>query len=750
MPTNKSHALLLLICGFIFTVAHTIAAEPSVELLTNASDVLSLSAAQASQRINISIKGVVTAAENNWDGRFFVQDSTAGVFVDNVGGIQPVPGDVVEVSGVSHPGGYAPVVTSPHWKKVGTAPLPEARPITIERLISGAEDGQRIEVSGVIRAVSASGSKLAVELVSGGSRIHAYQPIPSDTNIQALVGAKVRMKGTAAASFNGALRHFITVAIFAPLPTDFIIEEPVTIDPFQEPLIALNGIAQYRKGRSFNDRVHVKGVVTYKKTGEGLFLQDATGGLQVKSSQTLSFSPGEVIEAVGFPGVENYLPVLEDAVFKKSSEPRTTLVAKAVSGEELLAGLHHADFIRLKGRLLDRLTGGVLSPAGESDAVKNILVLQNSNLLFTAERATTGQSPFLASIPIGSMVEVSGICLLQSGEDGKIKSLQILLPTSNDVRIISKPSWLTPQHLLGILTIVLSVLIVAVSWTIMVSKKNSTLKYLIHERELDQKELQKTHDTLEWRVKERTEQLKFQITARKESEFQFKGTLAERTRLAQELHDTLEQTLTGITLQLDTVAKLFHLNPEGASHHLGLVRNLMRQSQIDLRRSIWDLRSRELEEFNLSSALLASGHQLGDSAGIRVNVETKGSVRPLPEVVEENLLRIGQEALTNIVKHSGANLAEIKLEFGAQTVVLEIKDNGKGFAPENCVGPNDGHFGLLGMKERAKRFGGRFLIASAPGGGTTIHVEIPIIQNTDKSDVKTVDGNKFEEGDSRR
>src|SRR5882724_12703979 len=84
---------------------------------------------------------------------------------------------------------------------------------------------------------------------------------------------------------------------------------------------------------------------------------------------------------------------------------------------------------------------------------------------------------------------------------------------------------------------------------------------------------------LEDRVKERTAQLKFQKTARKESEVQFKAVLSERTRLAQELHDTLEQTLTGIALQLDTASKLFERNPDGAIRHLELARNLMGQSQ---------------------------------------------------------------------------------------------------------------------------------------------------------------------------
>src|ERR1700722_5555554 len=211
LPANKSAALPF-IAGFLFITAPAFAAEPSGGVLTNASDVLSLSAEQASHQINISIKGVVTAAETNWNGKFFVQDATAGVFVESSSNErQPLPGDVVKVSGVSYPGGYAPVVTASRWKKVGTAPLPEAKPVTIEQLISGTEDGQRIEVSGVIRAMSANGSKLAVELASGGYRIRAYTPIAFNTNIQAQVGATVRVKGTAAASFNKALRHFITV-----------------------------------------------------------------------------------------------------------------------------------------------------------------------------------------------------------------------------------------------------------------------------------------------------------------------------------------------------------------------------------------------------------------------------------------------------------------------------------------------------------------------------------------------------------
>jgi len=354
------------------------------------------------------------------------------------------------------------------------------------------------------------------------------------------------------------------------------------------------------------------------------------------------------------------------------------------------------------------------------------LVLQSSNLVFMAEKVASADESFLTSIPIGSTVEVEGICLLQSTEDAKTKSVQLLLPSSESVRILSSPSWLTPQHLLMILAVSFVVILIGSTWIVMVSKRNSALKLLIHERELDRKELQKAHDTLEWRVKERTRQLKTQITARKEADVQSKAILSERTRLAKELHDTIEQTMTGVTLQLNAVAKLLPQNPDTASYHLGLARSMVRTSRVDLRRSIWDLRSRELEQFDLPTALMISGNQIADGAKIRIETETKGKVHPLPEIIEENILRVGQEAITNTVKHSGATRLLLELEFHSKNVILSVKDNGNGFIPESCPGPDQGHFGLLGMSERTKRLGGKIAITSVPGAGTTIRMEIPI------------------------
>ena len=699
-------------------------AAQAADILTNATAVLALSADEASSNLPVSVTGVVTAAETNWTGRFFVEDSSGGVFVQLITNCQPVPGDVVQVWGVSSRGRYAPVITKPHWTKLGTAPLPKAKRISSERLMSGAEDGQRVEVSGIVRTAEFTGSGIGIELVSGGYRFHALFPPSPELAPQTLVGAKVLVRGTAAVFFNAPLRHLITVTLYVPQSEDIIVEQAAPANPFDKPLVPLVNIAQYRHDPPLGYQVHVKGVVTYQRKGEGLFLQDATGGLEIKTTSTEPVLPGETVEAVGFPAVANYLPVLEDAVFHKTTNAPAKLKTNSVTVEELQRGLHHADFVVLRGRLIDRLVAGIGSGVN-GNSIQTTLVLQASNAVFVAEKETSEANPFLGAIPIGSLVEAQGICLLDSSSDGKIKSFRLLLPTSHDVQVIEKPSWLTPQHLLATLVSVFAVLLVAIGWTIWVSNKNFILKSLVQEKETAQRGLQQAHDQLEERVKERTAQLKVEMTARKESELQFRAVLTERTRLAQELHDTLEQTLTGIALQQDLVASQFAKNPESATQHLKIARNLMRQSQADLHRSVWGLRSRAEEEFNLTSALITSVRQITGDTGIRVVTETIGEPGPLSEIIEENLLRIGQEAATNTVKHAGASIFKMELHFSPQQVVLQIHDDGKGFDPENCTGPKDGHFGLLGICERTERLGGTVKITSATNAGTSIRVEIP-------------------------
>ncbi len=734
---RKPHCIFvvftLAVVGIAITTPWLSAAQP----LTNAAQVLSLSTELANQQLPVKVKGVVTAAEPDWDGRFFIQDESSGVFVDNWAGEHPEPGDVVEVTGTTHSGAYAPVISAPNWKKVGTAPLPEARKVSVEQVMSGILDGQRVEVVGVVRVVVPGSIATDVDLASGGYRLHVIVRRPIAMADTDLIGARVRVRGTAAASFNAALRQLVSVVIFAPLQSDLAVEEREGLNPFDKPVLPLNGIAQYRRDMVPGERVHVRGAVTLHRPGEDLFLEDESGGLHVRSRQSDNYAIGQVVEAVGFPEFEHFLPVLQDATIRQTKESSARVKPKRVTVEEIRAGLHHAELITLPAKVIDRNLRTRARPDG-TRLTRTVLLLQQDELLFTAEAEAPAEEMDLSGIPIGSEIEVSGICFAENGSDKKLKSLQLLLPSTKSFQLLKRPSRWTPQRLLIGLGVLLIGSVIGATWTVRVSRQNAVLGELVREREKTQKELQEAHDFLEHRVEERTAQLKSQITARRESELQFKAVLSERTRLAQELHDTLEQTLTGVALQLDTTSKLFQARPETANRHLELARDLVAQGQVEVRRSVWDLRSRALEQFDLPSALATSGEQFAAGAKTHFEVTAKGRVRPLRETVEENLLRIAQEAMTNVVKHSQATIAEVELDYGPNNVTLRVKDNGKGFQQSQCAGPTDGHFGLLGISERAKRLGADLSIQSEPGGGTVLMVKVAVDQEF-RSDKELLD-----------
>jgi signal transduction histidine kinase len=700
-------------------------------VLTNAIQVLSLPGEQAWGK-EVLIRGVVTAAQpstasrTNWAGKFFVQDATAGVFAEDSAGRQPAPGDFVEVKGTSHPGGFAPFISYASWTKLGTAELPEAKLVPIEQLMAGIEDSQRVEISGIIRSFRDDMPLVIYDVASGGFRLSVFAPPVAGIANEDLIGARVRVRGTASTFYSWQLRQLITVELHVPAAADFVIEKAPPGDPFAAPVLPLNRLGQYHQGRDLGERVHVKGMLTYQRPGEDLFLQDATSGLQVRSRQLTRLNPGDIVEAVGFLVFDQYLPVLEDAVFRKSPDTREALQPKSVAIWELKAGYRHADLIKLQGKVLERVeTRASETDASQADS-RTILTLQNSGIVFTVEAFTPEPNQALALVPIGSTVEAVGICFMYITEEGNLQALQLLLPEAGDLRLLHKPNWLTPPRLLAGLTILGVVLVIAFTWIVMIQKKNSALKMLIQEKSTAQQELQQSHDLLEWRVAERTKQLQFEMTARKEAEVSFKATLAERTRLAQELHDTLEQSLTGIGLQVDTAGKLLEKDPAAGNRHLGLARNLMTQTQVELRRSIWDLRSRELEEFDFPNALRVNAQHLTEGTKLTVEIETTGPKRPLSEVTEENLLRISQAALTNVIKHAEATEAKIRLQFRDPDVTLAISDNGRGFNPQDCPGSAEGHFGLLGISERVKRLDGKLQVTSVPGGGTTLEVQVPI------------------------
>ena len=204
------------------------------------------------------------------------------------------------------------------------------------------------------------------------------------------------------------------------------------------------------------------------------------------------------------------------------------------------------------------------------------------------------------------------------------------------------------------------------------------------------------------------------------------AVLQERNRIAREIHDNLAQEILGISVQLEIVVRTMQAAPEVARRHLDRARGLVRSSVAEARRYVWDLRSQSLDERDLPAALAEMTRRLTAESGVQTQFSVGGTFRPLGPQVENNLLRIGQEAVGNAVRHARAKNVSVSLDFGAREVRLEVKDDGRGFDPDAYKGDGGGHFGLVGMRERAEQMGGTASVNSAPGAGTEVVVRVPI------------------------
>ncbi|BAY09960.1 AAA family ATPase [Calothrix sp. NIES-2098] len=198
--------------------------------------------------------------------------------------------------------------------------------------------------------------------------------------------------------------------------------------------------------------------------------------------------------------------------------------------------------------------------------------------------------------------------------------------------------------------------------------------------------------------------------------------LEERNRMAREIHDTLAQSFTGILLQVRAATQVLAGDLEATQAHLEMIEELARAGLAGARRSVSALRPRLLEEGNLESALHRIVAQMRSTTNTAVICKTQGTAYSLATEVENNLLRIGQEALTNAIKYADAGEIRVELAYNETQCILRVKDDGRGFGVGSI--PLSGGFGLLGMSERAERIGAQLMIQSQPGQGTEIIVTI--------------------------
>ncbi len=201
--------------------------------------------------------------------------------------------------------------------------------------------------------------------------------------------------------------------------------------------------------------------------------------------------------------------------------------------------------------------------------------------------------------------------------------------------------------------------------------------------------------------------------------------LDERTRIARDLHDTLLQSLAGVSMQLHGIAKQASTAPEKTAGLVERVRQQVDAAFREARLKVYNLRSPALEGQGLAEALSEFTQRLGAMATARCTLAVTGAPRPSTPEIEEELLRIAQEAANNANRHAQASEIRISLDYSENSLELSICDDGSGFDLEEGY-RKEGHWGLKNMQERAARIGGKCTISSAPGKGTRVEVRVPL------------------------
>jgi len=216
---------------------------------------------------------------------------------------------------------------------------------------------------------------------------------------------------------------------------------------------------------------------------------------------------------------------------------------------------------------------------------------------------------------------------------------------------------------------------------------------------------------------------------RKDVAIEFQATLRERNRLAANLHDTLLQNLTGLSFQIEA-CEAESIPPEVREfNHLDTARHMLQSSLEDLRGAVWALRIQPLGAANLTEALQTVALRLNENRSTSISVTSDHTLPRLSDFVSGNLLLIAQEAILNSLKHGSPNVITVKLTAvgDLESVTLEIADDGDGFVSGTQPGVSAGHFGLVGMRERAESLRGQIHIDSNPGKGTVITVTVPVL-----------------------
>jgi signal transduction histidine kinase len=698
-----------------------------VSALQSASDIRSLPSEKAAEGLPVELQGVVTWRSARKNHAIIVHDGEMSIWVTLLWmsslwerGLAPEPpvcepGTLVRIRGKTGPGGYAPVVIATELEPLGQAPLPVPLKLPVEELLAGSMDAQPVEVEGVVQEVTvpdSAGVASAMMLV-GGHVCRVDVERGTELDREQLIDARVQVRGALTPLFN--LRSQLTaLKLSTNGREDFHVIRAAPADPFQSPRVPLGNLRKFSPAANPNHRVVTGGVVTFSMPKEFFFLQDGATGVRVSSLEA-EVAVGDVVDVAAFVDTTRTLAALNGAVVRKTGRaevpPPETIEATGILEPQFRDSSRRVALADYDGRLVSLVTHvkrveplddqGGLGVIAESDGQVFAAVLPASGAV--SGRGEGVPAALREKLVPGAQVRFTGLCDLTFAEETPkldligITGFRLWLRSPRDMEVLKSPPWWTAERLQAVLITVGLVLALAVA-------SNIALRRLLRRRTRRLEEVMRLH---------------------RDSELEFHAAREERHRLAADMHDGLQQLLVSAAYRMEAAAARMGEGPASAKDQLTAAHGALTRAQSGLRECIWGLKQvDDAEEDDFAALLRHAAVTVEHWPKGLVTVEVEGEPYSLSRQVMGSLLMLMQEAVGNACKHGKASTVKITLHYFADRFEMAIRDNGRGFDPEQVPGTRQGHHGLESMRLRMKWLGGQLKVTSHPGNGTLIVCQV--------------------------
>ena len=578
-------------------------------------------------------------------------------------------------------------------------PSPPAT-VGFQEFLSGVHDRNVVRVVGVVDHVfrdEIHRDWTFLLLRCGTDTIYAASPSPdiNSGDLQPLIGAKVSITGLCAMNDNGLRRQIGRLLLIGGRRDIEMLRKPEA-DPFAAPELG---------DRRFPHPLDVPMQTRHRASGyvlaawgEGSFLIRRASGMVMRVELADGPPPqyGMTVEVVGFPETDLYRINLTRAVWRPLATdgvPMSNDVPLEICSRDIIARGPERAVVKseLHGKTI-RIKGNVRSlPAVDGNGR---IYMEDGDDLVPVD--VSAQPESVRTIEVGCQIEVTGTCVMElenwrpNSVFPQIKGFMVVVRKPDDIRILARPPWWTPRRLFAVIGTMLAALFAVFAWNRMLNRRAER-----RGRELAEEKV--AHVTSDLKV-------------------------YERTRLAVELHDSLSQNLTGVSLAIRAANRLADSDPDGMRRSLGLAAKTLDSCREELRNCLWDLRNQTLEENDMNQAIRQTlAPHVGDAKlSIRFNVPRER----LSDNTTHSILHIIRELASNAVRHGNATEMRIAGAIENDRLLFSVSDNGSGFDPENRPTATDGHFGLQGIQDRVDGLEGDMTIQSAPGKGTKVTISL--------------------------